>query len=123
MGIVDLWVILTSVTSVTFMLIVYILLIIAWWKIFEKAGVPGWHSLIPFLNAYDEFKISWGNGWLFLLLLIPIVNIVIYIIMTVKMGNAFGKSTAFIVGMVFIPNLFYLILGFGSSSYIGPSTS
>ena len=112
----------SSATTGIITFIFCILIIIAWWKVFEKASLPGWHSIVPFLNSYDSFKISWGYGWLFLLLFIPIVNVIIWIIMTVKMGNAFRKSTLFIVGLVFLPNVFYLILGFDSSSvYYGPS--
>lgn len=52
-------------------LAVGVLVIVAMWKMFEKAGEPGWASLIPFYNAYVLFKISWGNGWYFLLSVIP----------------------------------------------------
>ncbi|MDD6429243.1 DUF5684 domain-containing protein [Candidatus Weimeria sp. HCP3S3_B5] len=101
-------------------LVLYILLIIANWKIFEKAGEPGWASLIPFYNLYVQYKIAWGNGLLFLLLLIPIVNVVISIIYEVKLAHAFGKSGGFAVGLIFLPNIFQLILGFDSSQYYGP---
>ena len=53
-------------------LAIAVLGIIAMWKIFEKAGEPGWAAIIPFYNLYVLFKITWGNGWKFLLLLIPL---------------------------------------------------
>lgn len=101
-------------------LIIWILLIIANWMIFTKAGEPGWKSIIPLYNIYIQYKIAWGNGWLFLLNIIPIVNIVISIVFEVKLAKAFGKSGAFAVGLIFLPNIFQLILGFGSARYIGP---
>lgn len=97
-----------------------ILAIIGMWKVFTKAGEPGWMSLIPFLNTYKLYKIAWGNGWLFLLGLIPIVNIVVYIMVSIKMARAFGMGTGFAVGLILLPSIFYLILGFGDSVYYGP---
>ena len=75
-------------------LIIGILLIIANWMIFTKAGEPGWKSIIPLYNTYIQYKIAWGNGWLFLLNIIPIVNIVISIVFEVKLAKAFGKGKA-----------------------------
>lgn len=96
-----------------------ILAIVALWKIFEKAGEPGWAAIIPFYNVYVLFKITWGSGWKFLLLLIPIANIVIGIITMVKLAKAFGKSGGFAVGLIFLSVIFYCILAFDSSTYIG----
>ena len=112
--------IITSPIYIIITLAICVMLIIAWWKVFQKAGIPGWHSIIPFLNTYDEFKIAFGNGWMFLLLLIPVVNLIIYIILEVKMSNAFGQGTGFAIGMILLPEVFYLILGFGSAQYVGP---
>ena len=89
------------------------------WKIFEKAGEPGWAAIIPFYNAYVLFKITWGEGWMFLLMLIPIANFVIYIITMVKLARAFNRSGGFAVGLIFLAVIFYCILGFDTSSYIG----
>lgn len=102
-------------------LLISILLIIANWFIFEKAGESGWKSIIPFYNSYIMFKIAWGNGWLFLLTFIPFANIVIAIIAEVKLTKSFGHSGGFAVGLVLLPNIFSLILAFDSSRYIGPN--
>ena len=103
------------------MLIICILLIIAYWKLFEKAGEAGWKSIIPFYNTYILTKIATGNGLLFLLILIPFVGALIWdILVSVKLSKAFGHGIGFTLGLIFIPNIFYLILGFGSDQYIGP---
>ena len=104
--------------SVT-MVIASIITIVCMWVIFNKASVPGWHAIIPFLNTYDLFKLTWGNGWLFLLLLIPFANFVFIIITYVKLAHVFGKGAGFAVGLIFLNPIFMLILAFGNAKYIG----
>lgn len=87
---------------------------------FTKAGEEGWKSLIPFYNTYTLFKIVYGNGWRFLLLLIPIVNIVIIIKLYLDMAKAYGKPAIFGVGLLFFNFIFVMILSFGSAKYEGP---
>ena len=89
------------------------------WAIFEKAFEHGWGALIPFYSNYLYFKITWGNGWKFLLLLIPIANFVFAIITMVKLAKAFGKSGGFAVGLIFLSVIFYCILAFDQSEYAG----
>lgn len=98
---------------------VAILGVVAMWKIFEKAGEPGWAAIIPFYNLYVLFKITWGSGWKFLLLLIPLANVVFLIITMVKLAKAFGKSGGFAVGLIFLSVIFYCILAFDQSQYLG----
>ncbi|MEN6636937.1 MAG: DUF5684 domain-containing protein [Clostridiaceae bacterium] len=100
-----------------------VLAIVAMWKIFEKAGKPGWAAIIPFYNIYVLFEITWGNGWKFLFLLIPIANIVFAIITMVKLAKAFGKSGGFAVGLIFLSVIFYCILAFDQSQYLGAPES
>ncbi len=101
-------------------IIVCIFYVVCMWKIFSKAGEAGWKSIVPFLNNYTEFKIAWGNGWLFLLCFVPIVNVVVSIILFVKLAKAFGKGGGFAAGLIFLPVIFLPILAFGSAQYIGP---
>ena len=101
-------------------LLVSVLAIIAWWKLFQKAGGPGWASIVPFYNLYEIFKITWGNGVFFLLLLIPIANFVILIITWVKLAKAFGKGGGFACGLIFLNFIFLLILAFSDAQYVGP---
>ena len=96
--------------------------IIAAWKIYAKAGQPGWGIFIPFYNAYLWIKIAGKPGWWLLLCFIPLVNIVIGIILAIDVAKNFGKSTAFgvfllvILGFIGIP-----ILGYGSAVYAPPA--
>ena len=112
-----------GIAYLVFLLVFYALIIVANWKIFTKAGKPGWASIIPFYNLYVLFEIVGMNGWLFLLLCIPIVNIVMMILLYINLAKAFGKGTGFIIGLIFLPNIFTLILAFGSSQYQGPQQS
>ena len=91
--------------------------IVAGWQIFEKAGQPGWGSLIPFYNLYLGCKIAGRPGWWFVLLLIPGLNIVIGIIVTLDIARNFGKGTMFALGLLFLGFIFVPILAYGSAQY------
>ena len=103
-----------------FVLVIAVLTLVAMWKIFVKAGKPGWACLIPFYNMYCMYDIAWGNGWLFLLTFITCVGFVFAIIMLFKLAKAFGQGTGFGFGLLFLNTIFVLILGFGKAEYIGP---
>jgi len=96
-----------------------VVMIVAYWKIFTKAGKPGWASLIPFYNYYTLFQVAGMNGWMFLLLCLPIVNVVVLIMLYINLAKAFGKSGGFAAGLIFLNTIFLLILAFGSSTYVG----
>ena len=92
--------------------------IIAQWKIFEKAGEEGWKAIIPFYNMYIYTKISGMDGWFFLINLVPGVGTLIWaIVVSLKIAEAFGKETAFAIGLILLPFIFELILGFGDAQY------
>ena len=99
--------------------IIAVIGLVAMWRIFSKAGEPGWKCLIPLYNTYTEFKFVFGNGWLFLLMLIPFVNIVMLILLEVELCKSFGRGVGFTIGMILLPTIFMLILGFGGAEYIG----
>ena len=96
-----------------------VILLVSMWKIFAKAGKPGWASIVPFYNLYVLYEISWGKGIYFLLLLVPFVNAFIGILTLYKLGQNFGKSTGFIIGMILLPIIFMPLLAFGDSAFIG----
>ena len=105
-------------------LVIYILvalvLIVAEWKVYKKAGQPGWAILIPIYSTWVLFKIICGRGTAMFRLLIPIYNIYWAIKATIKMAHAYGKSTGFGVGLLFLSPIFMCILAFGDANYLGP---
>lgn len=101
-------------------LVIAVVCLVGMWKMFVKAGKPGWGAIIPFYNTYCLFEMSFGTGWLFLLLFVPCVNAVIMIVMWIKLAQAFGKGAAFGVGILFLPFIFLPMLGFGDAQFIGP---
>ncbi len=100
---------------------VIILEIAGIWKVFTKAGQPGWAAIIPFYNIYLMLKISGHPGWWLVLFFIPIVNIIVFFIMGIDIARSFGKSTGFGVGLVLLGFIFWPILGFGDARYVGPA--
>ena len=104
-------------------LAISVLTLVAMWKLFVKAGRAGWKCLIPFYNTYCLYDIAWGNGWLFLRMFVPCVNVVVGIMMLFKLAKAFGQGTGFGFGLLFLNTIFILILGFGSAEYVGPQVS
>ena len=98
-------------------LLLGILCVIGMWKIFTKAGQPGWACLIPIYNAYIICKIAGKPGWWVILLLVPIANIVVGILLTVALAKSFGKGVGFAIGMLLLSFIFYPILGFGDATY------
>ena len=129
---------------IVFAIIFSILVIIAGWKMFSKAGIAGWKVLIPIYNCYLFYKIANVNFWIWLVIpaaLVSIVNVlsssndnnvwisILAIIALVYMivgyckfckglATSYGKGTGFAVGLFFLPNVFQLILGFGSAKYV-----
>ena len=94
-------------------------MIVSYWKVFEKAGQPGWGVLIPIYNILLLLKLAGKPGWWILLYLIPLVNIVIAIIVSIEIAKNFGKDALFGVGLAFLGIIFYPILAFGSAQYLG----
>ena len=108
----------------------YVLIIVAQWKIFTKAGQEGWKALIPIYNVVVLYKIIGLSPWLLLLYLLSVVPVVgwiisiaLSIVSTVKLAKAFNQSTAFIFGLLFISPIFQMILGFGKAEYVGPENN
>jgi hypothetical protein len=98
-------------------LIVMIVIFAGIWKVFTKAGQPGWAVLIPIYNAYVLCKIAGKSGWWVLLMLLPCVGFIFAIIVTIGVAQNFGKGIGFALGLIFLPFIFYPILGYGDASY------
>lgn len=89
------------------------------WKMFEKAGNPGWAALIPFYNLYLMLKMAGKPGWWLVGIIIPLVNIVLMVILPFWIADKFGKGIGYGFGMLFLPFIFYPVLGFGNARYRG----
>ena len=92
------------------------------WKVFVKAGQPGWGVIIPIYNLYLLLKIAAKPAWWLILFFIPLVNFVIAIITCIAIAKNFGKGTGFGLGLVFLGFIFYPILGFGDAQYVGSAS-
>jgi len=119
----------------------YVFILVAGWKLFEKAGEPGWKSLIPIYSSYILYKISWKTSmfWIYLACIVAggfmgafansvlvsisslfsLASFVLMIIQTYKLSKAFGHGGGYTVGLLLLRPIFILILGFGSAEYKG----
>ncbi|GAA1917973.1 DUF5684 domain-containing protein [Microbacterium aoyamense] len=104
-----------------FGLIWYILVVVALWKVFAKAGWPGILAIIPIVNMFILVKIAGWSAWLGLLFFIPIANIVLHIMVAFRVGKAFGKGGVFSFFLLFLIQwIGYFIIGFGKAQYTKP---
>ncbi|KAF0111825.1 MAG: hypothetical protein FD147_627 [Chloroflexi bacterium] len=90
------------------------------WRIYVKAGKPGWAAIIPIYNILVQLEILGRPWWYLLLMLIPLVNIVVGIMLIFDLAKVFGKSTGFGFGLLFLSFIFIPILAFGDAKYQGP---
>lgn len=90
------------------------------WKVFEKAGQPGWAALVPIYNFYIMLKIIGKPTWWLLMLLIPFLNFVFLIWSYNMISKSFGKDEAYTAGLVLLGFIFWPLLGFGDAKYLGP---
>jgi hypothetical protein len=102
---------------------IVIIEIAALWKVFEKAGHPGWAAIIPIYNAIVLIQIAGKPVWWILLYLIPVVNIVISVIVSHNISKNFGHGVGFTLGLIFLGGIFIPILAWGDSQYLGPTAA
>lgn len=104
-------------------LIASVFYIVCYWKVFTKAGKPGWLVLIPIVNLVVLFNISGHSGWWLLVGLIPGVDAVFLLIFSLvvywDLGKSFGKGIGFRLGLMFLHAIFIAILAFGNARYVG----
>lgn len=101
-------------------LVIIIVMIASMWRLFEKAGQPGWAAIIPFYNVYVLLLVAGKPGWWLILFLIPFVNLVIAILAALGVAENFGKGVGYAIGLIFLPFIFYPVLAFGDAQYSGP---
>ena len=106
--------ILTCLAFVVFM-------VAALWKIYAKAGKPGWAAIVPIYNIIVLLEIAGRPGWWIVLMFVPIANFIVSIIVAIDVAKAFGKGTGFGLGLAFLGPIFYPILGFGAARHGGGS--
>ncbi|RKT57439.1 DUF5684 domain-containing protein [Saccharothrix australiensis] len=113
-----------GVVPLVISLAIAVLMIAAMWKVFSKAGRPGWAAIIPIYNLYVLLKVAGRPGWWLILFIIPLVNIVMSIIISLDVAKSFGKGGAFgFFGLWLFGFIGYPVLGFGSARYQGPAAA
>lgn len=96
----------------------YIVIAIALWRIFSKAGYPGILAIIPIVNVFVLVKVAGYSAWMTLLYLVPIANLIFSIFVAIRLGQRFGKGGAFSFFLLWLFSVIgYLILGFGGARY------
>jgi hypothetical protein len=108
-------------------LIIYLailgLIVVSSWKIFVKAGKPGWAAIVPIYNLVVLLQICEKPVWWIILLLLPLVNIVVGILLCVALAQVFGKGVGFAIGILLLGFVFLPMLGFGSAQYQGSAAT
>src|SRR5260370_13908268 len=97
------------------LLAVAVIVVASLWKLFEKAGEPGWAAIVPIYNIFIMLKIAGKPAWWIILFFIPIVGFIMAILVTIAFAARFGKGAGFAIGMVFLPIIFYPMLAFSDS--------
>jgi len=110
-----------SIFGLLVWLVVTVLLVVALWKIFVKAGQPGWASLIPIYNTVVMLRMTGHSGWWFLGMLVPFLNFFVIIRLIFNLASVFGRSVSFGFGLLFLSPIFIMVLAFGKSRYVGPT--
>lgn len=102
--------------------ILFTVLLLSKYRIFEKAGKPGYVAIIPFYSRFTLFSLSDGRGWLSFLWLVPFLGPFLALwthgLLSVKLSNAFGKGKGFSIGLFLCYPVFLAILAFGPSLYL-----
>lgn len=104
-------------------LAVIVLIVAGAWLVFTKAGEAGWKAIIPIWNIIVMLRIVGRPLWWIILLLIPFLNIIISLIVSMDLAKSFGKGSGFGVGLWLLGFIFVPILGFGSATYRGPAAA
>ncbi len=104
-------------------LAVIVFFLVAMWRLYSKAGEPGWTGIVPIVNTFYMLKIVGRPFWWFFIFLIPVIGWIWAIIAMNDLSRSFGRGGWFTVGLVFLPFIFFPILAFGSARYQGPAAA
>lgn len=102
-------------------LAVIVAVIAGMWKVFVKAGKPGWAAIVPIYNIIVLLQIAGKPLWWIVLFFIPVVNLVMCVLVGIAVAKNFGKSDLFGVGLGLLGFIFYPVLGFSDAQYQGAS--
>jgi len=106
-----------STTTLLVCLLIGVFYVWATWRGFTKAGKPGWAAIIPIYNTIVMLQVAGKPFWWIFLFLIPIANLIVYILMQAGVAKNFGKGTGFALGLIFLNPIFVAILAFGDAQY------
>jgi uncharacterized membrane protein YoaK (UPF0700 family) len=109
-----------SVIGIIFSLAIFAFIIASMWRVFTKAGHPGWASIVPIYNIYIMTQIAGRPGWWVVLAIIPCVSIIAMFVLSIDIARAFGRGVGFGVGLALLGFIFYPILAFGDATFQGP---
>ena len=102
-------------------LAVVVLIFASLWKIFEKAGKPGWAGIVPIYNAIVLLEIVGRPIWWIVLLFVPCVGFVVGILLCIDLAKSFGKDAGYGIGLALLGFVFFPMLAFGDARYVGPA--
>lgn len=110
--------------SAAVLVVIYLLVVVfelaAAWRLFTKAGRPGWAAIVPIYGTYVLVKIAGRSGWWVLLCLVPVIDLVAAAIVMYDLSRSFGRGGGFAIGLFFLSFIFVPVLAFGSATYVGP---
>ena len=98
---------------------IVVLMIASMWKVFAKAGQPGWAAIIPIYNVIVLLQIAKRPIWWIILLLIPLVNLIIAFVVLFDVSKNFGKGIGMALLLFFLGIIGWPVLAFGDARYQG----
>ena len=110
-----------AIVGVVFIVLPVVLLVIPTWRIYVKAGEPGWSAIVPLFSQYTLCTVVGRPVWWLIWLLIPYVNFVFWLIFAMDLARVFSRSKGFGIGIWLLPFVFLPILGYGSAEYTAPT--
>jgi hypothetical protein len=110
-----------SIIGTMVWLAITVAMLVAAWKLFVKAGQPGWASLIPFYNTVTLLRITGRSGWWLVGFMVPFLNLFVIIRLVFDLARVFGHGVGFGFGLLFLFPVFVMILAFGDAAYVSPN--
>jgi len=104
----------TMSSTASLMILAFVLLVlISMWRVYERAGEPGWAILIPIYNTYVLTRIGRVSGWWVLAMFVPLLNVVALFVISIGVAERFNRGAGFGIGLTILPFIFYPMLAWG----------